>query len=47
MTASAASAAETLPGLVRPGDLLVVKGSRAVGLEKVVAALLHVSAETR
>jgi UDP-N-acetylmuramoyl-tripeptide--D-alanyl-D-alanine ligase len=42
----AASAAETLPGLVRPGDLLVVKGSRAVGLERVVAALLHASAET-
>lgn len=43
----AASAAETLPGLVRPGDLLVVKGSRAVGLEKVVAALLQVSVGTR
>jgi UDP-N-acetylmuramoyl-tripeptide--D-alanyl-D-alanine ligase len=41
----AASAAETLPGLVRPGDLLLIKGSRAVGLEKVVEALLHVTVE--
>lgn len=41
----ATSAAETLPGLVRPGDLLLIKGSRAVGLEKVVDALLHVTVE--
>ena len=41
----ATSAAETLPGLVRPGDLLLIKGSRAVGLEKVVEALLHVTVE--
>jgi UDP-N-acetylmuramoyl-tripeptide--D-alanyl-D-alanine ligase len=41
----AASAAETLPGLVRPGDLLLIKGSRAVGLEAVVDALLHIKVE--
>ena len=41
----ATSAAETLPGLVRPGDLLLIKGSRSVGLEKVVEALLQVTVE--
>ena len=43
----ARSAAETLPGLVRPGDLLLVKGSRAMRLEIVVEALLGVSVEAR
>jgi len=43
----ARSAAETLPGLVRPGDLLLVKGSRAMRLEIVVEALLRVSVEAR
>jgi len=42
---NAASAAETLPGLVRPGDLFVIKGSRAMGLEKVVQALLSSTVE--
>lgn len=36
----ATGAAEILPGLVRPGDLILVKGSRRVGLDKVVEALL-------
>jgi UDP-N-acetylmuramoyl-tripeptide--D-alanyl-D-alanine ligase len=35
----AAQAAELLPGLVQPGDLVLVKGSRAVGLELVCRAL--------
>jgi UDP-N-acetylmuramoyl-tripeptide--D-alanyl-D-alanine ligase len=43
----ARSAAETLPGLVRPGDLLLIKGSRAMQLEIVVEALLRVSVESR
>jgi len=42
---SAATAAEILPGLVRPGDLLVVKGSRGMRLERVVAALLQTVVE--
>jgi UDP-N-acetylmuramoyl-tripeptide--D-alanyl-D-alanine ligase len=42
----AAGAAETLPGVIRPGDLVVVKGSRAIGLERLVEALLRVSVET-
>jgi UDP-N-acetylmuramoyl-tripeptide--D-alanyl-D-alanine ligase len=36
---TAEEAAEFLPGFVEPGDLLLVKGSRGVHLEKVVAAL--------
>jgi UDP-N-acetylmuramoyl-tripeptide--D-alanyl-D-alanine ligase len=37
--ATAAEAAAALPGLVRPGDAVLVKGSRGVKLEAVVAAL--------
>ncbi|HEV2770563.1 MAG TPA: UDP-N-acetylmuramoyl-tripeptide--D-alanyl-D-alanine ligase [Solirubrobacteraceae bacterium] len=36
---SAAEAAELLPQLVRPGDTVLVKGSRGVGLEVVAEAL--------
>jgi UDP-N-acetylmuramoyl-tripeptide--D-alanyl-D-alanine ligase len=36
---SAAEAAAWAPGELRPGDLVLVKGSRGVGLEAVVAAL--------
>jgi UDP-N-acetylmuramoyl-tripeptide--D-alanyl-D-alanine ligase len=36
---SAAAAAETLAALLRPGDVVLVKGSRAVGLEAVAAKL--------
>jgi UDP-N-acetylmuramoyl-tripeptide--D-alanyl-D-alanine ligase len=35
----AAAAAEALPGIVRAGDTVLVKGSRGVGLELVVSAL--------
>jgi UDP-N-acetylmuramoyl-tripeptide--D-alanyl-D-alanine ligase len=35
----AASAAELVPGLLRPGDMVLVKGSRGVGLELVCRAL--------
>jgi UDP-N-acetylmuramoyl-tripeptide--D-alanyl-D-alanine ligase len=37
--ADASEAAELVPTLVRPGDLVLVKGSRAVGLELVCRAL--------
>ena len=37
--ASAAEAAESVRELVRPGDVVLVKGSRAVGLEAVTAKL--------
>ncbi len=37
--ATAADAAAALPGLVQPGDAVLVKGSRGIGLEVVVAAL--------
>jgi UDP-N-acetylmuramoyl-tripeptide--D-alanyl-D-alanine ligase len=36
---SAAEAAELVPGLLREGDTLLVKGSRGVGLEAVAEAL--------
>jgi UDP-N-acetylmuramoyl-tripeptide--D-alanyl-D-alanine ligase len=39
--ADAVLAAREIPRLVRPGDLIVVKGSRGIRLEKVVAALLE------
>jgi UDP-N-acetylmuramoyl-tripeptide--D-alanyl-D-alanine ligase len=35
----AAAAAELVPGLVRPGDVVLIKGSRGVGLELVCRAL--------
>ena len=35
----AAQAASLVPGLVRPGDVVLVKGSRGVGLELVCQAL--------
>jgi UDP-N-acetylmuramoyl-tripeptide--D-alanyl-D-alanine ligase len=38
--ATAADAAEVAARLVRPGDAILVKGSRAVGLEVVADALL-------
>ena len=37
---NAAQAAQKVPGLTRPGDLVVIKGSRGVRLELVVEALL-------
>jgi UDP-N-acetylmuramoyl-tripeptide--D-alanyl-D-alanine ligase len=42
--ADAAAAAERAPGLVRPGDVVLVKGSRAVGLEVAAEALIGVHA---
>ena len=38
---SAAEAREVALGLVRPGDAILVKGSRSVGLEVVADALLE------
>jgi UDP-N-acetylmuramoyl-tripeptide--D-alanyl-D-alanine ligase len=38
-TATAADAVELVAGLVRPGDAILVKGSRSVGLEVVADAL--------
>ena len=38
-TATAAEAADTLAALLRPGDVVLVKGSRAVGLEAVAEKL--------
>jgi UDP-N-acetylmuramoyl-tripeptide--D-alanyl-D-alanine ligase len=40
----AAKAAERAPELVQPGDVVLVKGSRAVGLEVVAEALAGVTA---
>jgi UDP-N-acetylmuramoyl-tripeptide--D-alanyl-D-alanine ligase len=37
--ADAAAAAEAIPDLVRPGDIVLVKASRGVALETVTAAL--------
>jgi UDP-N-acetylmuramoyl-tripeptide--D-alanyl-D-alanine ligase len=37
--ADAAAAAEVVPGLLRPGDVVLIKGSLAVGLELVCRAL--------
>ena len=42
--ADAAAAAERAPQLVQPGDVVLVKGSRAVGLETVAEALTGVHA---
>jgi UDP-N-acetylmuramoyl-tripeptide--D-alanyl-D-alanine ligase len=42
--ADAAEAAEKITNLVRPGDIVLVKGSRAVGLEVVAEALTAVRA---
>ena len=42
--ANAAEAAERAPQLVQPGDVVLVKGSRAVGLEVVAEALAGVTA---
>ena len=39
ITGDASHAARTVPDLLRPGDLVVVKGSRGVKLELVVDAL--------
>jgi UDP-N-acetylmuramoyl-tripeptide--D-alanyl-D-alanine ligase len=39
-TDNASQAAQTVPGLTRPGDLVVIKGSRGVKLELVVEALI-------
>ena len=33
--------AELVPGLLRPGDIVLVKGSLAVGLERVCRALAN------
>jgi UDP-N-acetylmuramyl pentapeptide synthase len=37
--ADAAAAAEVVPELVRPGDVVLIKGSLGVGLERVCRAL--------
>jgi UDP-N-acetylmuramoyl-tripeptide--D-alanyl-D-alanine ligase len=42
--ATAAEAVESARRLVRPGDAILVKGSRSVGLEVVAEALLEESA---
>jgi UDP-N-acetylmuramoyl-tripeptide--D-alanyl-D-alanine ligase len=39
--ADATEAAEVVAGLVRPGDIVLVKASRGIGLETVAEALAH------
>ncbi|MBN2447792.1 MAG: hypothetical protein JXO22_13760, partial [Phycisphaerae bacterium] len=39
--ASVADVAERLPGRLRPGDVVLLKGSRAVGLERLVEPVLR------
>jgi UDP-N-acetylmuramoyl-tripeptide--D-alanyl-D-alanine ligase len=41
VAADAASAATLVAGLVRPGDVVLVKASRGIGLETVAEALAH------
>jgi UDP-N-acetylmuramyl pentapeptide synthase len=41
--ADAASAAEAVPAMLRPGDAVLVKASRGVGLERLAAALREAS----
>jgi UDP-N-acetylmuramyl pentapeptide synthase len=43
----ARAAAELLPALLRPGDTVLVKGSRAVGLERVAEGLAAPGASTQ
>ncbi len=45
--ADATEAAAVVPGLVRPGDTVLVKGSRGVGLERVAGALRAAPAGAR
>jgi UDP-N-acetylmuramoyl-tripeptide--D-alanyl-D-alanine ligase len=42
--ATAAEAVDAVRGIVRPGDAVLVKGSRSVGLEVVADALLETGA---
>jgi UDP-N-acetylmuramyl pentapeptide synthase len=39
--ADAAQAAAVVPELVQPGDVILVKASRGVGLERVCEAMMH------